>query len=118
MAATPNILTEMKEGVAIVSFTEMRILDELAVNAIGEQFDELAGQDTILKVVLNFKGVDRMSSAVIGKIIGLFNRLSKKSGALRLCGLNDVIREVFTITSLDNVLGIHDDLASALRSLK
>lgn len=118
MARAPKIVTTLRKKIAIVRFTEARILDESSISAIGVEFDLLVRKKRVKKVVLDFQGVDRLSSAVIGKIIGLYNRLVAKDGDLKLCGLNDVIREIFTITSLDKVFEIHDDLESALWSFQ
>lgn len=99
----------------MVTFAHARILDEATIRAIGTEFEKLTLEAAASrKLLLNFKGVEFMSSAMLGQIM----RLSKKCKAdgikLKLCGISAQIREAFTITRLDKVLEIESDEEAAL----
>lgn len=101
--------------VVMVTFVESRILDESTIRAVGAEFDKLtleAAADR--KLLVNFVGVDYMSSAMLGQVM----RLSKKCKAdgikLKLCGICPQVLEIFEITKLTKILDIEPDEASAL----
>lgn len=101
--------------VVMVSFAQSRILDEPTIRSVGSEFDKLtleAAADR--KLLLNFAGVDFMSSAMIGQIM----RLSKKCKAdgikLKLCSICPQVMEIFKITKLNKVLDIEPDREKAL----
>ena len=118
MAKAPHLLTSIEGDIAVVSFLETRILDESNVQAIGKELDELVEKKFILKMILDFSKVSHLSSAVIGKIIALYKKLSAEKGQIKLCGLNPVIREVFKVTQIDKMIEIHTDMATALKSFQ
>jgi anti-sigma B factor antagonist len=114
-----NLTIQERGEVVMVSFAQTRILDETTIRAIGTEFEKLtleAAADR--KLLLNFKGVDYMSSAMLGQIM----RLSKKCKAdkinLKLCSICPQVLEVFKITSLNKVLEIENDEATALAAFE
>jgi hypothetical protein len=56
------------------------------------------------KLVLNFKGVQFMSSAMIGKLVLLNKKAKADEIHLKLCDISPNVLEVFKITRLNKVL--------------
>lgn len=92
--------------VAIVSFATSRILDQSNVQQLGEEFDALVDQYKLGKIVVNFGGVTYMSSAVMGKLVGLLKKVKSSGGKLRLCEIEDSIFEIFEIMRFDKMFAI------------
>jgi anti-sigma B factor antagonist len=67
--------------------------------------------------VVTFKGVEHLSSAALGTLLTVMNRVKAKDGQLRLCDINAQILQIFQITKLNKILRIEKDLASAKASL-
>jgi anti-sigma B factor antagonist len=65
-------------------------------------------------VVLNFEGLDYMNSGGIGLLVTTLIRAQRAGHALRAYGLNEHYREIFSLTRLDEAIGIYDDEASAI----
>lgn len=99
-------------GVIVVNFTDAKILDEDRVKRIGKDLMNLGeevGKTKSKKMLLNFQGVQIVSSAMIGKLV-LLNKKAKVAGvALRFCNVSPNVLEVFTITRLDKVFKKIDD---------
>ena len=67
--------------------------------------------------MVTFKGVEHLSSAALGTLLTVMNRVKAKDGQLRLCDINAQILQIFQITKLNKILRIEKDLASAKASL-
>ena len=65
---------------------------------------------------LNFSNVEFMSSAALGKLIRLHQRLAQVQGKLILCNISKAILEIFVLTKLDKMLKIVKDEATGLNS--
>lgn len=102
--------------VAVVKFMDKKILDESNIQMIAEQLYELVDEDRRHKLLLDFSGVDYLSSAALGKLITLNKKIRGVTGQLRLCAIRPEIYEVFEITSLNKMFPIYDDQATALEA--
>src|SRR5262245_53384174 len=94
-SSQPHVHFEVIEDIAVVGFDDERIVSQEAVQVIGDQLYGLVEDQGFRKVVVNFRGVRIMTSALLGKLMGLRKRLVSANGRLRLCGLEPTIREVF-----------------------
>jgi len=110
-----NLAIQERGDVVMVTFTQTRILDENTIRAIGSEFANLtleAAADH--KLLLNFAGVDFMSSAMLGQIVRLNKQCKNDNIKLKLCSICPQVLEVFTITKLDKLIDIAADEATAL----
>jgi anti-sigma B factor antagonist len=111
-----NLRTEPKEGALVVQFADTKILDEGTIDQIGKEFGQACDQATTKKLLVNFRGVSFMSSAMIGKLV-LLNKKCKSDGInLKLCGISENVMEVFKIMRLNKVFDIHKDEEKALKA--
>jgi anti-sigma B factor antagonist len=100
--------------VTIARFIDKKILDESNIQIIGNQLFGLVEEDGRLKIILDFSGVEYLSSAALGKLITMDKKVKKARGKLRLCSIRPDIYEVFAITKLNKLFDIHEDQESAL----
>jgi anti-sigma B factor antagonist len=118
MAAGQRRLDIEEAGdVTIARFVDKKILDENNIQVIGNQLYGLVEEDGRRKIVLDFTNVEYLSSAALGKLITLNNKVKSAKGKLRLCGIRPDIYEVFAITKLNTVFDIRDDRDQALTGL-
>ena len=101
-----RITVEDVGDVAVVQFVDKKILDEQNIQMIGDDLFRLVDELGRRKVLLNFGNVEFMSSAALGKLIRLHQRLAQVGGKLVLCGISKDILQVFTLTKLDKMLKI------------
>ncbi|MFM7138167.1 MAG: STAS domain-containing protein, partial [Planctomycetota bacterium] len=64
--------------------------------------------------LLDFEGVELLSSAALGKLITFDRKVKTSKGRLKMCGVAPGILEVFQVTKLDKVFDIRPDAAKAL----
>ena len=104
------------DGVAVVEFADRKILEELSIQEIGEELDRVVESEAGIKLLLNFKNVDHLSSAALGMLITLNKKVKEQRGKLKLSNINRQIFEVFKITRLNRVFDIHETADQALAS--
>lgn len=89
-----------KQGdVYVVRFLQPRLSDSLAVE-VGEELYWVAQQPDCTRLLLNFSGVEHLSSAVLGKLLSL-NRKMKQKGKLKACEISPGLRSAFMWTVLE-----------------
>ena len=108
-------VTDQKD-VKIVNFVESKILDEANIEDIRKQLIALAESKDRLKILLDFSNVDHLSSAALGMLINVNNRVKQQNGQLRLVNIKPQIMEVFEITKLNKLFKILPSRAEALTS--
>lgn len=119
MAATDTkIKVERSDSVTTVRFLEENILDEAGIHTIGQSILKLLEQEVGPKLVLDFKAVAHLSSAALGELIKINNRVRQTDGQLRLCNIDAQIMEVFRITRLNQLFNIQKTEDDALASFK
>lgn len=106
---TMNI-REVADGIRVIdvegeitSFSEQQIADA----------HTKAGEDATA-VILNFEGLDYMNSGGIGLLVTTLIRAQRAGHALRAFGLSDHYRQIFTLTRLDEAIGIYNDEEAAI----
>jgi len=116
MEEKSNLLVENRGTVSVVSFLQFSVLDRAQIDKIGDELISLVEEKNRKKILINFEGVDYLSSTVLGKLIVLHKRVAFKNGQLKLCAIKPSILEVFAITRLDKVFDIYADEKEAMES--
>jgi anti-sigma B factor antagonist len=95
----------------IVNFTDAKILDEGRIQEIGSSLLDICkcAGDAAKRLVVDFRGVQSMSSAMIGKLV-LLNKMARQySLDLRMANISKNVLEVFKLTGLNKVFRFDDD---------
>jgi anti-sigma B factor antagonist len=119
MASQPRrqrLVVEDIGDVTVVNFVDKKILDEQNIQMIGDDLFRLVDELGRRKLLLNFSNVEFMSSAALGKLIRLHQRLAQVQGKLILCNISKAILEIFTLTKLDKMLKIVKDEQTGISS--
>jgi anti-sigma B factor antagonist len=66
------------------------------------------------KILANLEKVDYISSAGLRVLLVVAKQLKATNGELRICGLNEVVKEVFDISGFDMILPISVSESEAL----
>ena len=111
-----RITVEDVGDVAVVQFVDKKILDEQNIQLIGDDLFKLIDELGRRKLLLNFSNVDFMSSAALGKLIRLDQRMKAVGGKVIMCGISKDIMQVFVLTKLDKILKIVKDEQTGLSS--
>ena len=81
--------------------------------ALGEAYGEASGEFT-RAVVLDFEDLEYMNSSGIGMLVTLLVRANRQRQRLMACGLSEHYRQIFSLTRLDEAIGIFDTEAEAV----
>ena len=101
----------------VVSLGKHRGFDELTVNEISDELLGVADRPDCHRLLLDFSGVAKLSSAMLTKLLKLRRKMETKGGKLQLCGVNSPLRSVFHITSLDRIFDILGTEAGAAKTV-
>ncbi len=119
MAENDSRLTiETSDDITLVGFLDRNILEEATIQHIGDQISDIIDATPNPRILINFDNVDHLSSAALGMLITINNKVRHKSGQLRLANINTQIYEVFAITKLNKLFQIHSDAEKAMQSFK
>ncbi len=67
------------------------------------------------KIVVNFERLDYISSAGLYILLATAKQLQVSGGELRVCSLNDLVREVFEMSGFDSIVSVSKNEAAALK---
>lgn len=115
-AATSRLRVSDQDGVTRIEFIDRNILDEANIQQIGAEITRIVDAQPHPKVLISFENVDHLSSAALGTLITINNRVRSRDGQLRLANIDQQIYEVFVITKLNKLFQIHDSTQAALAS--
>lgn len=110
-----TVVAQMGE-VATVRFSDKKIVDSANIEEMGAEMMSLVDNEHLKHILLNFDGVEFLSSAALNKLILMDKKVKQVGGVLRLCNLRAEIMEVFTITRLNRVFDIRKTESEALKA--
>jgi anti-anti-sigma factor len=108
---TSDRAVRQKDGVAILDLPAR--IDASAEQTLNEAYDEAVASSPT-RIVLNFAGVDYLSSTGIALIVGILARSRKEGRQITAAGLSDHYREIFEITRLADFMKIFPDETAAI----
>ena len=104
------------DGVTHVRFIDRNILDEANIQSIGDEIARIIEGAASPRLLIDFENVDHLSSAALGTLITINNKINQKGGKLKLANIDPQIYEVFVITKLHKLFDIHETTEQALAS--
>jgi anti-sigma B factor antagonist len=110
------ITTQNSGEVLVVGFTDSKILDSQRIEQVGKELQESVSHALQNKMLLNFRGVSFMSSAMITKLVMLNKTCKAKGVTLKFCEVSPNVMEVFKITRLNKLFDIQEGEEKAIAS--
>ena len=117
-APDSRLVVTRDKDIVQVGFLDRNILEESSIARIGEEVVQLVDQTANPRILISFANVEHLSSAALGALIMINNRVRQKGGQLRLSNIDPQIYEVFVITKLNKLFQIHDNVEKAVQSFK
>jgi anti-sigma B factor antagonist len=102
------------EGVAVVDITGE--ITSASEPVLMDAFARATLDDT-RAVILNFAGLEYMNSGGIGLLVTMLVRANRQHQRLMALGLTDHYRQIFSLTRLDEAIGVFDTEDQALAAL-
>lgn len=88
-------------------------LDAHNVERFEKEIVKLVGNN-IVKIVINCKDLNYISSAGMGIIMGYLDEIREKKGDIKLCSLNDRVFEIFDLVGFTDIYDFVENEQSAL----
>ena len=104
-----NIKCSVKRDVLVVRFTLDHLSQIEDVAATGAQLLAMTCQAPDGRMLLDFKGVEFMNSSMVGQLFVLSKRCKSDGITLRVCNLNETIRQVLEIVGLSSLIRIIEE---------
>jgi anti-sigma B factor antagonist len=101
-----------------IELLDRNILEETGIQQIGDEIGQIIERQETPKLLISFENVEHLSSAALGTLITLNNKVQQKGGQLRLSNIDPQIKEVFSITKLNKLFQIYDDKDQARDSFE
>lgn len=111
-----RLVTLNVNGVTIVRFKDKRIVDAGNIEQMGDEMLQLVNAQHLKQILLNFDGVEFLSSAAFNKLIELNKAVKDVGGVLRITGLRAEILEAFKMLRLNKIFDIRKTEADALKA--
>jgi anti-sigma B factor antagonist len=106
-----QISVKMTNDVKVLAF-EGRLDTQTSPDA-QQQLTRLV-EEGETKILVNLEKVDYISSAGLRVLLVVAKQLKTTDGELRICSLNEVVKEVFDISGFDMILPISASESEAL----
>lgn len=108
-------LAEEVHGRVIVVTLRGR-LDGSTSPAFGARLETLA-EKSEPHLLLDFSGIDFVSSAGLRAVLSIFKRVKAANGKFAMCAVQAPVKEVLEITGLAGMLDVHSGRAEAMAAL-
>ena len=69
-----------------------------------------------LKVIVDFQGLDYISSAGLRSVLITAKKIQSKSGEILIASLHDTVKEIFEISGFSTIIPIHASVDAALET--
>ena len=106
---------EMFEDVAIVTLKALDLWDRAEIHHFSDEMVDYMQSEVPKKMILDLGTIGRVSSEALNALIRLRDEVGARSAELRLCNLQEPVKEVLRITELGGLFHIFDTLPDAFR---
>jgi len=110
-------LVEKKNGDVIILSIKGKLVSQAETNILHDKINEYVEND-VINIILDLKQVSWLASLGIGAIMRNLLKIRKAGGDLRLTGLSEKVKSLFSITKLIGVIQIFDTVNEALESFE
>lgn len=101
----------------VVRFKRRTILEPSAIQAVGDHLLRLAVEEGQRNILLNFRGVESLTSGMLGEFVVLHRALSDSGGQLAFCSVEPFLMQLFKVVKLPERIPIYADEPLALQAL-
>jgi hypothetical protein len=113
-----DLRTVHLNDVLVVYFPDHELMDEEQNRRIGAELLDLTEQANGGKMLVSFRGVDFVTSSMLGQLVMLNKRCSSHQIGLKICDVGPDLRMIFRIVRLDTLVEVCGDEASALHAFR
>ncbi|MCG3138254.1 MAG: hypothetical protein HJJLKODD_02115 [Phycisphaerae bacterium] len=111
---TPSCLqVERINEIAVVRFRDQTITVTTMITQVAKELNDLAVRPEYNKLILDFNQVNFLSSSAVGALVQFRKQAITAERQVVLCGLDEQLRKIFKVTTLDRLFTIVDTVQEA-----
>jgi anti-anti-sigma factor len=110
------LAVEQLAGVTLVRLLPRQIVEEAMIQPLGDQLFSLVEQERCRQLVLNLGAVEKMGSAMLGKLRKLHDAVQAAGGRLAFCKIHPALEPGFAILRLPRSL-LHAEEQDAIEAV-
>ena len=110
-----DLTVEKIENIAVVSFPKVD-LDSDVATAFRLQMEKLLDEEN--RVVIDMSGVQFIDSSGLGAIVACLRKLQSRGGRLKLCCMNETVKDIFHLVRINKVFDILDTRQEAIQHIQ
>ena len=95
-----------EQGIEIFSLSGT--MDSTAVNEIDKSLTPYVADESITKILINFKEVSFIDSGRFGMLAASYNKIKHRDGRFVFCELKNSLMSSIKLTGLNNIFEIYD----------
>jgi len=81
-------------------------LDHHGADQTRDTIDEKIMDDSISKVIIDFKKIDFIDSSGIGFVIGRYKNIRKRNGVIEIINANKKVRKILDMSGIGKIINI------------
>lgn len=108
------VSSEKVHDILVVGFSYSMIVDPITVQSIADEIVSKVENTDSRRLILDFSGVEFVSSELVGRLVSLRRYCQVKGIALKLAGLSSSFREVLELTNLRKLFKTYRTRNSAI----
>lgn len=103
MSQVKCLMIHSIRDVTVVNVDEVKVLDALQVEQMGEELYNLVDNRNCKKIIIDFSKVRLLSSSALGMLLTLRKKADAIKGRVIFCGMRKELGKVFKLTKLDKM---------------
>lgn len=115
---TESLVELRDESGVFVAEVKVADLDNVRGVELAKQLQALVPQVGSGCLIIDLSAVRFIQSQGIGAALLTYNAVLAAGGHVSVCVKHDSVRRMFAVTKIDAVLDIHDDMDTAMRSMR
>ena len=115
MAEAP-LKIERVEDLTVLSITTGALLDDSAIELLGEEFVRVVTQKGRCRLVIDMSLVKLMSSAALSAFLKLKEQVEQARGRMVFCSVRPALMKSFEIVGIEKAFEFFADRAQAVKS--
>jgi stage II sporulation protein AA (anti-sigma F factor antagonist) len=109
---------EPEGEVTVVRLLCHELVRDADINTVGKRLLRVVQELGCRRVALDFRDVERVESAMIGKILALHKTARELGGRVALCGVNPLLAETLETLHLTRFLDVYPGPREAVQALR
>ncbi|PKK90132.1 MAG: hypothetical protein CVV64_10405 [Candidatus Wallbacteria bacterium HGW-Wallbacteria-1] len=106
----------LEEGIVIICVDGN--MDQFTAQQLDLRLSQITDKMNPVKIILDLSSCPYMGSSLIGKFAQFYRDIAAKSGCVVFCSLRPFVKNLFTVTKLDEYFDVTADLPSAKRLIQ